>query len=154
MYQGFCRASDRSHGNRNSCRCHPRVSVSVSENEISLKERFLLTFTFENFSGNPDPDVSRLKDFSVISGPSKSNQYSWINGQSMKVYSVTYTLAPLKTGRLTIPSYTFQNKRQSFQTEPVTIRVREPEGIPDTRADQTRLKPFYFELLPQPAPLM
>ena len=126
----------------------PRVSVSVSENEISLKERFLLTFTFENFSGNPDPDVSRLKDFSVISGPSKSNQYSWINGQSMKVYSVTYTLAPLKTGRLTIPSYTFQNKRQSFQTEPVTIRVREPEGIPDTRADQTRLKPFYFELLP------
>gem|GEM_PF-1112386 len=126
----------------------PRVSVSVSENDISLKERFQLTFTFENFSGNPDPDVSRLKDFSVISGPSKSNQYSWINGQSTKVYSVTYTLAPLKTGRLTIPSYTFQDKRRTFQTEALTIHVREPEGVPDTRADQTRLKPFYFEILP------
>lgn len=126
----------------------PRVNVSVSENDISLKERFQLTFTFENFSGNPDPDVSRLKDFSVISGPSKSNQYSWINGQSTKVYSVTYTLAPLKTGRLTIPSYTFQDKRRSYQTEALTIRVREPEGLPDTPSGQSRLKPFYFELLP------
>lgn len=126
----------------------PRVSVSISENDISLKERFQLTFTFENFSGNPEPDISRLKDFTVISGPSKSNQYSWINGQSTKVYSVTYTLAPLKTGHLTIPSYTFQDKRRTFQTEALTIQVREPEGIPDTRAGQTHLKPFYFELIP------
>ncbi len=126
----------------------PRVSVSVSDHEITLKERFQLTFEFENFSDNPDPDVRKLSDFMIVSGPSKSNQYSWINGQSTKVYTVTYTVAPLKTGRLTIPSYTFKDKRTDYKTEPVVITVHEPGRISDTKAPREELNPFYFELIP------
>jgi hypothetical protein len=123
-----------------------KVSVNVSRQELSLRERFDLSFEFENFSGTPEPDVSSLTDFMVLAGPSKSNQFTWINGQSTKIYTVTYTLAPLKTGRLTIPSFTFKDKRKAYSTEEQTIVVHEPQSVRDGKAPESPPKPFYLEL--------
>ncbi|MDD5581779.1 MAG: BatD family protein [Candidatus Marinimicrobia bacterium] len=126
----------------------PQVKVSISAYEITVGERFQLTFTFENFSSNPEPDIAQLENFSIVSGPLKSRQTTWINGESTKIYSVTYTLVPLKTGRLTIPSFMFKDKRQEYQTESITLLVREPSEIKALKEKREELKPFYFEIIP------
>ena len=135
VYPGFVSANDAS------------VSVSVSKNNLTLRERFQLSFEFVNFSDTPEPDISQIPDVTLISGPSKSNQFSWINGRSTKTYMLTYTMAPLKTGQITIPSFTFRDKRTNYSTEPVTITVHDPQAAPDQRSPGSELKPFYLELL-------
>jgi hypothetical protein len=135
VYPGFVSANDAS------------VSVSVSKNNLTLRERFQLSFEFVNFSDTPEPDISQIPNVTLISGPSKSNQFSWINGRSTKTYMLTYTMAPLKTGQITIPSFTFRDKRTNYSTEPVTITVHDPQAAPDQRSPGSELKPFYLELL-------
>lgn len=135
MSSGFLWADDAS------------VSVKVSKYDLTLRERFQLSFEFLNFSGTPEPDISQIPDITLISGPSKSNQFSWVNGRSTKTYVVTYTMAPLKTGQITIPSFTFQDKRINYTTEPVTINVHEPHAASDQKIGGKELRPFYLELL-------
>lgn len=123
------------------------VTLKVSKYDLTLRERFQLSFEFLNFSGTPEPDISQIPGVTLISGPSKSNQFSWINGRSTKTYSVTYTMAPLKTGQIDIPSFTFRDKRIDYTTEPVTITVHEPQAAPDQKSTGRELNPFYLELL-------
>jgi len=104
------------------------VNVSVDRTRVTLNSVFQLTIEFVDFDDFPrfTPDLQGA--FSIISGPSRSTNYSWINGVSTSSKKMTWSIAALRTGRLQIPAYDIRYKGRSIRTHPIIIEV---EAAPD-----------------------
>ena len=48
--------------------------------------------------GTPAPDLGRLENLEVISGPSVGKEFSWVNGRATRATSFTYVLQGLEVG--------------------------------------------------------
>jgi hypothetical protein len=97
----------------------------VDKTELSASD--YLTYTAEvsggvsNIKTPETPDFNA--DFYVLSGPSQSTNYQFINGNMSFSVSVSFTLQPKRTGEIVIPSAKVTIKKQTYQTEPITIKV-------------------------------
>ena len=103
------------------------VNASVDANRITPNET--ITFKIESSGGDDFPavDISPLlSNFTVVSGPGQQTSFQWINGKMSSTRSLTWTLLPKKTGRLTIPALEIRVGRKLFQNKPSTLRYRWP----------------------------
>jgi hypothetical protein len=120
------------------------VQAQVEKDSVSVGEPFVLQIRVEGGDiapGTEQPDVSGLRDFAVeVLGGRNNNSSSItiINGKVNKIeshgYVYSYRLTPRKTGELEIPPIAVpldEHKSKIVTTQPITIKVGEPEATDD-----------------------
>jgi hypothetical protein len=98
-----------------------RFTAAVSDNSVAAGNQIQVTFTLEgsgkNFQG---PTFS---GFTVLMGPSQSNNMSIVNGSVSQSLSYTYVIQADKEGTYTIGPATIESGGKKLQSNPVTITV-------------------------------
>ena len=106
------------------------VNASVDRDTVAENETLRLVIEVSGSGPTSDPDLSPLsQDFQVL-GTAKSDQFNMINGTIDAKTRWTVTLAPQKTGSLTIPALTVGDQ----QTQPIVIKVTEAGTASSTGA--------------------
>ena len=101
------------------------VKAYVDRNPVMADETLRLVVEAEGDASNGAPDLQQLeKDFSLL-GTSHSQQTSIINGRTSSVTRWVTTLAPKRTGPLTIPAIQVGNR----STLPLSITVMKPSQV-------------------------
>jgi len=108
----------------NSLAGEVRFTMSAPD-MVSVGEQFSLTLSL-NAEGD-DLRMPDLPNFDILMGPSvsQSRSYSVVNGkmdQSVN-FSYTYVLRPQSEGTFTIPAASIKSKRETYQSNSVTIKV-------------------------------
>jgi len=132
------------------------VKAYCDRTEIFKDEVFTFTIELEGAMVFPDIKLPSSQDFIVISGPSQSSQIQIINGKMSSFKSVSWRLAPTKTGKITIglaPTKTgkitigpveFKIKNRKYRTQPVVVTVRArasaPSGKPQAKKKQEEIQ--------------
>ena len=98
------------------------ISVDVDKYQIYQGESINYTVTVKN-GKEPTINISEIKDFRIISGPSSSTQMQWINGKMSSSYSLSWEILPLRTGQLIIPSFKVEFDNSYKKTSEITISV-------------------------------
>ncbi|RKY44285.1 MAG: hypothetical protein DRP88_08485 [Candidatus Neomarinimicrobiota bacterium] len=116
------------------------VKAYCDRTEIFEDEVFTFTIELEGAMVFPDIKLPSSQDFIVISGPSQSSQIQIINGKMSSFKSVSWRLAPTKTGKITIGPVEFKIKNRKYRTQPVVVTVRArasaPSGKPQAKKKQ------------------
>ncbi|MCX5882814.1 MAG: BatD family protein [Deltaproteobacteria bacterium] len=102
------------------------IQAVVDRTQIGAGESIELTVTVKGGEGTVD--ISPIKDFTMMSGGT-STSVQIINGRMSKEVNHTYTLIPLKEGRLVIPplSVTIDNTTQKTAEIVITVSPKTPE---------------------------
>ncbi|MFD1217800.1 BatD family protein [Microbulbifer celer] len=80
------------------------LTASVDRNELAINETFTLRVRYKGPQSGGQPDFNLLEqDFEILSRQ-QSNQYRVINGKAESFTEWALTLAPLKEGKLFVPS--------------------------------------------------
>jgi hypothetical protein len=109
------------------------VNATVDRNHITIGETVQLTVTVKN--GQGDINVANIRDFKVTSRGTQTS-VRIINNRVSREVNHTYTLIPLKTGRLTIPPLIVTTDGKQRQTRPITIKVSKATASdPDRKRD-------------------
>jgi len=105
------------------------VKAYVDRNPVMTDETLRLVVEAEGVSSSDEPNLQKLEENFTLLGTSHSQQMSIINGQTSSVTKWVTTLAPKRTGMLTIPPIQIG----SSASLPLTITVNEPSQV--TEAD-------------------
>jgi len=108
------------------------VKAYVDRNPVMADETVRLVVEAEGVSNGDVPDLQKLEENFELLGTSHSQQMSLINGQTSSVTRWVTTLAPKRTGMLTIPAIQVGND----SSLPLSITVNEPSQV--TGADSQR----------------
>jgi hypothetical protein len=97
------------------------VKAYVDRNPVMADETLRLVVEAEGVSSSDAPDLQKLEENFALLGTSHSQQMSIINGQTSSVTRWVTTLAPKRTGVLTIPAI----RVGSRSSLPLSITVNE-----------------------------
>ena len=100
-----------------------QVKVNAEPQTIYEGESFSLTVSAENANEMPSVDLTDLRDFRVVSGPSQSTNMQWINGKMSSNYSLNWTIIHKKKGNFYIPKLKINVGNKSFESNPIKISV-------------------------------
>jgi len=121
------------------------ITAHVEPTRLSIDDQFTLNVTISgDFLTIPNPDLSQLQDFVVVSS-STSTQVSIVNGQMSSQKIFLYRLKPLVEGKQVIGPISVNIGGNIYQTDPIEIEVFGsnsqilPPGqdVPDTAAPDT-----------------
>jgi hypothetical protein len=121
-----------------------QVSASVSSDTVGVEDQFQFTLKVSGAdSGDAEsPRLSRIEGFRIVSGPSVSAEYQWINGRRRSSKSFIYELIPEREGQFTIGSVEIRVRGGTYKTQPVQVRVT---SAPRNPAPRTQRPPNPFD---------
>ncbi len=122
-----------------------RVSASVSADTVGVRDQFQFTVTVSGRdSGDAEnPRISNLQNFQIVSGPSISSQFQWINGRSSSSKRFIYILIPEKEGQFAIDPVEVRVGDKTYKTNQVQVRVTSaPSQQPPQSRPPRGLSPF------------
>jgi hypothetical protein len=108
------------------------VKAYVDRNPVMADETVRLVVEAEGVSFSDAPNLQKLEENFALLGTSHNQQMSIMNGRTSSVTRWVTTLAPKRTGILTIPAI----QVGSYSTLPLSITVKEPSQV--TGADAQR----------------
>ncbi|MCP4346058.1 MAG: protein BatD [Desulfobacterales bacterium] len=122
------------------------IKAFVDRTRAALGESIRLTVSVSNGQGTVD--TSPIRDFKVLSGGT-STSIQITNGRTSRETSYTYTLIPLKQGRLKVPALTVIVDGRRYNTREITVQVsKSPQTNANNRdvfAEARISKPNPFE---------
>jgi hypothetical protein len=120
-----------------------QATAAVSSDTVGVQDQFQLTVTVSGKdSGDAEnPEVSNLKDFRIVSGPSIGTEFRWINGRTSNIKRFTYILIPEKEGQFTIDPIEVRIGSNIYKTQPLEIRVTSASSSPSPQP-QRRFNPL------------
>lgn len=99
-----------------------QFTASVDRNPVLVGEQIQVTFTLSNLNGS-NFRAPGFKGFTVLMGPSTSQQMSFVNGQMSRSLSYTYVLQADAEGNYQIGSATIDADGKTLKTNPINITV-------------------------------
>jgi BatD DUF11 like domain len=101
------------------------VRARVDRTRVAQDEDVVLSVDIlaTSYDQAAPPDVSRLADFEIRSGPNVSSRFQWINGQTSASRTYSYVLHPRRTGTLTIPALGLLIQGRTYRTRPLQVEV-------------------------------
>lgn len=100
------------------------IKSFVNDNQIQSSE--YIKYTIET-NKKVNVNAPELSDFSIVQGPysSSSSSVSIVNGKidRSETYTITYLLAPNKSGELVIPPSSADFDGKVYETQPIQISV-------------------------------
>ncbi len=115
------------------------VTAELSPNPVGLDEQVSLTITVVG-GGAERPQIPRINGLKLVGGPSVSNQFQWINGQSSSSQSFTYVFLPEAEGTVKVPAIPVRANGKTYHTAETTLKVVK-EGTGQSQAPRRR-SPF------------
>ena len=113
------------------------VNVTVDRVNINEGESIILSLNMKNIDGDPDIILPDIPNFKIVSGPSTSSSTNiqFVNGEMTRSATIimTWSLIPIKMGRVIIPNMSFDIGNRTYETEPISIIVNK-------RGNNTRSK--------------
>jgi len=113
------------------------VNVTVDKVNINEGESITLSLNMKNIDDDPDIILPDIPNFRIVNGPntSSSTNIQFLNGEMTRSATIimTWSLIPIKMGRLIIPNMTFDIGNRTYETEPISIIVNK-------RGNNTRSK--------------
>ena len=101
------------------------VQITVDRNVIEEGSYFTLAIEVLDSDNFAKVDMRQLgDDFEIISGPSEQTNIQWINGGMKSSKILSWTIAPLKTGNVKIPSISGLVGDKIFRGKPISIKVK------------------------------
>ncbi len=128
-----------------------QVTASVSSDTIGVQDQLQLSITVSGKDSGDAviPRLSRLQGFKIVSGPSVSTQFQWINGRTNNLKSFSYILIPEKEGQFTIDPVEVRAGDKTYKTQPIQVRVtsesRDPQSQPQRQNPFNPFDPFEEE---------
>jgi hypothetical protein len=123
-----------------------QVTASVDSDTVGVQDQFRLTIIVSGKDSDEAeaPKLSALQNFRVVSGPSISSQFQWINGRSSSSKSFIYILIPEKEGQFTIDPIEVSVGDAVHKTQQLQIRVTSAPSRPSPgpSTPQRRIRPF------------
>ena len=98
-----------------------QATASVSNNQVFQGDTFILTIEVNDTGSEYQLDTSALTDDFKVSGPSRSQSTSIINGDINRKITWVLRLQANKVGNFTIPALAIGD----LLTDPITIQVKE-----------------------------
>ena len=100
------------------------LKAFVDKNVLTTSDYFKYTIEISGTIGSmPKPEIPDLSQFHILSGPSESSNYQYINGAMSASKTYTYLLQPMRDGEFVIQPVKLKVKREVLKTEPIIIRV-------------------------------
>ncbi len=96
--------------------------ASTDAKELVENEYVEVTFTLKNAQGS-NFQPPNFKGFNVLSGPSRSNRMTIINGQRSQEMGYAYTIQPKQRGTYSIGSASIKVGGKTLKTKPISIKV-------------------------------
>ena len=110
------------------------VRATVDANSISINETFTFRIEAQDTDNLPSVNISSLlDDFTIVSGPAQQTNYSWTNGKSTSTKSLSWTLAPNRSGRLVIPELIIIAGGNKFRTNSIRIDVKKSGTVASSK---------------------
>jgi hypothetical protein len=100
----------------------PGVTAEVSPNPVGVDEQVSLTITVVG-GGAERPQIPKINGLKLVGGPSVSNQYQWINGQSSSSQGFTYILLPEAEGTVKVPTIAVHAGGKTYHTNEISVKV-------------------------------
>jgi len=98
------------------------VTAEVSPNPVGVDEQVSLTITVVG-GGAERPQIPKINGLKLVGGPSVSNQFQWINGQSSSSQSFTYILLPEAEGTVKVPPIAVRAAGKIYHTGEISLKV-------------------------------
>lgn len=100
----------------------PKITAALDRDSTTVGEPVTLTLVFEDIPGDAPKNLP-LPDTLVVQFTGRSSQISIVNGQRSDSTTFTYMLTPIKTGDISIPVLEFRSGKQSYASNPLTLKV-------------------------------
>ena len=101
-----------------------QVKAYVDKNKCSINDLINYKIELQDANSFGDVNIEQLsKEFSIISGPSQQTSMQWINGSVTNSRIMSWSIAPKKAGRLTIPALTVYVGKKRIKTNQIIIQV-------------------------------
>lgn len=130
-----------------------RFFAEAKPGSVAVGESITATFILENGLNNArfSPPDWELAGFKVL-GSAHSSNISIQNGQKNSSTRYTFTLTPISTGQLSIPTVRIKSGDQTLQTEPILIQALPgskdsqppPKNSQPSRDPQKRVKTIWI----------
>lgn len=111
-----------------------QASVNTGKTTLDTPIQLIVTLP----SGDGEVDTSVIEDFKVLSRGSSSS-VRIINGQVNTEQTRTYSLLPLREGRLTIPALRVAFDGKTGYTEPIVIQVEKSTATEESTNENVRI---------------
>jgi BatD DUF11 like domain len=122
------------------------VTAEVDPNPVGLDDQVSLTVSINGSGGNSErPQLPKIEGLKLVGGPSFSNQFQWINGQSSSSQSFTYRFLPEKEGTVRIPPIAVTVAGKTYQTQEISLKVVKDSAAPQRGAPRRRGLPSIFD---------
>jgi len=128
-----------------------KVYGTVDSDRITINGTLSYSVTAEESEGYPQLDILQIKDFAVISGPSQSSSFQWVNGKMSSSKSLSWTLIPNRAGTLSIPPMKVKVDNREYELKPVSISVgqiqsrdQQAKGEDEEQRDREAETPIIF----------
>lgn len=114
-------------------------SAGVDKTQVDLNEQIILTIQVSgNVQNIPQPQLPALKNFNVYAS-GRTQNFSFVNGQTSYTASFNYILIPTSTGQLIIEPAEITLEGKTYRTNPINITVTQGASAPPT--NQPQIKP-------------
>jgi BatD DUF11 like domain len=127
--------------------CAASFTASLDRDTIRLGEQATLSLAFEGGSPKnaPVPDVPGLR----IVNSGNSQNFSFVNGQMSSTVTITYSIAPERTGEFIIPAMSVDVGGQRLTSQPVKLTVLQAGAPPPAAVNSGNEVAFIRLSLPQ-----
>lgn len=107
-------------------------SAHIDKDKLALNDYLVYSLTVTGEEASlPEPKLENIENFTVY-GSGRSQNISFSNGKRSGSLTVSYTLAPKKTGKFIIPPAKIEYEKKTYSTEPVSVEVTEAARIQRT----------------------
>jgi hypothetical protein len=104
--------------------------------------------------GAERPQIPKINGLKLVGGPSVSNQFQWINGQSSSSQTFTYILLPEAEGTVKVPPIAVRAGGKTYQTSEISLKVvKEATGQSQTPRRRSPFSVFDDMGLDEDSPL-
>ncbi|MEJ2189060.1 MAG: BatD family protein [Acidobacteriota bacterium] len=127
----------------------PSLEVSFDPRKFGIEDvARLVVRVNEPGEGQPVPDLGRLENLEVVSGPSVGTEFSWINGRATRATNFTYVLqgreiGPAAVGPIVVTVGGTELRSEVVQAEVVAGSVAPPRST-------NRRSPFFLDPFADP----
>ena len=122
------------------------VTAEADPNPVGADDQLSLTITVSSPGGGAErPQIPKIDGLKLVGGPSVSNQFQWINGQSSSSQSFTYALLPEKEGSFKIPPIAVKVGGKSYHTQELIVKVVKGSVLGQSGTSRRRGLPSIFD---------
>jgi hypothetical protein len=101
----------------------PSLEVHLDPRVFGIEDASRLVVRILEPSGTPVIDLGELDNLEVVSGPSTSTEFSWVNGAATRAVSYTYVLQGIEVGTAAVGPVTVKIGGGELLSEAVSVEV-------------------------------